>query len=188
MRSKYNYDELVKVSGIGRLFGKVKNKLGFIIEKDTYYNDYYVQLIFGQKDWFDEKDLKRILELKKYKVEKYQIRLCTTKYGYELIKKKLEESEPIKNNKFTKISIKKTFYKDNNEYIILGWKSTYWPTSNKSVDILETMLSSFKSLNIPFQYIVMNEENIKDIEIRQFIENDNNVNVFFVERKIKIKI
>ena len=90
MRSKYNYDELVKVSGIGRLFGKVKNKLGFIIEKDTYYNDYYVQLIFGEKDWFDEKDLKRILELKKYKVEKYQIRLCTTKYGYELIKKKLE--------------------------------------------------------------------------------------------------
>ena len=53
---------------------------------------------------------------------------------------------------------------------------------------LETMLKSFKSLNIPFQYIVMNEENIKDIEINQFIENDKNVNVFFVERKIKIKI
>ena len=49
MRSKYNYDELVKVSGIGRLYGKVKNKLGFILEKDTYYNDYYVQLIFGEK-------------------------------------------------------------------------------------------------------------------------------------------
>lgn len=188
MRSKYNYDELVKVSGIGRLFGKVKNKLGFIIEKDTYYNDYYVQLIFGEKDWFDEKDLKKILELKKYKVEKYQIRLCTTRYGYELIKKKLAESEPIKNNKFSKINIKKTFYKDNNEYIILGWKSTYWPTSNVSVKILETTLSSFKVLNIPFQYIVMNEQDVNHVDIYQFIENDDNVNVFFVERKIKIKI
>ena len=40
MRNKYNYDELVKVNGIGKVYGKVKEKLGIIIEKD-----YYLSLI-----------------------------------------------------------------------------------------------------------------------------------------------
>ena len=31
MRNKYNYDELVKVNGIGKELGKVENKLGFIM-------------------------------------------------------------------------------------------------------------------------------------------------------------
>ena len=33
----------------------------------------------------------------------------------------------------------------------------------------------------------MNEENITDIEIYEFTDNDNNVEVFSIERKIKIK-
>ena len=74
MRNKYNYDELVVVNGIGKLYGKVKNKLGFIKEKDPFFQDYYVDLIFGKKDWFKEKNLKRVLGTKKNKVEKYQIR------------------------------------------------------------------------------------------------------------------
>lgn len=40
MRNKFNYGELVKVNGIGKIYGKVKNKLGFIIEKDSYYADW----------------------------------------------------------------------------------------------------------------------------------------------------
>ena len=46
MRSKYNYNELVKVNGIGKNFGKVENKLGFIIRKDDFYDDYYIKMIF----------------------------------------------------------------------------------------------------------------------------------------------
>ena len=47
MRNKYNYNELVKVNGIGKELGKVENKLGFIIRKDDFYDDYYIELIFG---------------------------------------------------------------------------------------------------------------------------------------------
>ena len=50
MRSKYNYGELVKVSGIGKEFGKVENKLGFIIRKDDFYDDYYIDMLFGERD------------------------------------------------------------------------------------------------------------------------------------------
>ena len=34
MRNKYNYGELVKISGMGKNFGEVKNRLGFIIRND----------------------------------------------------------------------------------------------------------------------------------------------------------
>ena len=33
MRNKYNYGELVKISGMGKNFGEVKNRLGFIIRR-----------------------------------------------------------------------------------------------------------------------------------------------------------
>ena len=61
MRSKYNYGELVKVSGIGKEFGKVENKLGFIIRKDDFYDDYYIDMLFGERDWFSEDSLERVL-------------------------------------------------------------------------------------------------------------------------------
>ena len=61
MRNKYNYGELVKISGIGKEFGKVENKLGFIIRKDDFYDDYYIDMIFGEMDWFNEVSLERVL-------------------------------------------------------------------------------------------------------------------------------
>lgn len=188
MRSKYNYGELVKVSGIGKEFGKVENKLGFIIRKDDFYDDYYVELIFGEKDWFNEEALERVLGEKRNRTEKYQVRLCTTKDGYELIKARIKEKEPISNNKFKKIKIYRKFEKSGINYIIIGWNSVFWPASNKSIRILETTLLEFKSLDIPFQYILMNEDRLTDIRILESFEDDSNVNVFSVERKIKIKI
>lgn len=62
MRNKFKYGELVKINGIGKIYGKVKNELGFVIDKDEYYLDYYVDIFFGNKDWFDEKYLERVLE------------------------------------------------------------------------------------------------------------------------------
>ena len=187
MRNKYNYDELVVVNGIGKLYGKVKNKLGFIKEKDPFFQDYYIDLIFGKKDWFEEKNITRILGTKKNKVEKYQVRLCTTKKGYELIEANIKKQEPINNNKLKQMSIHRSFTKNNKQYKIIGWNSVYWPVSNKSINIMENTIRTFRELNIPYQYIVLNEENIIDIEIHQFIENDSNVDIFWIERKIKMK-
>lgn len=188
MRSKYNYGELVKVSGIGKEFGKVKNKLGFIIRKDDFYDDYYIDMLFGERDWFSEDSLERVLGEKRNKTDKYQVRLCTTKHGYEFLKNKLKEKEPISNNKFKKMSIYRKFKKDEQTYVIIGWKSVCWPVSNKSIKILETVLQEFKGLNIPFQYVLLNEDRLTDIRILEFYENDSNVNIFSIERKIKIKI
>lgn len=188
MRSKFNYNELVKVSGMGKLYGKVENKLGFIIRKDDFYEDYYIDMIFGKKDWFSEDSLERVLGEKRNKTDKYQVRLCTTKNGYEFIRDRLKDIEPISNNKFKKLDIYRKFEKDNQNYIIIGWKSVHWPVSNKSIKILEATLQEFKSLNIPFQYVLMNENRLTDIRILEFYENDSNVKIFSVERKIRIKI
>ncbi len=186
MRNKYNYNELVKVNGIGKKFGKVENKLGFIIRKDDFYNDYYIDLIFGEKDWFDENSIERVLGEKRNKTDKYEIRLCTTKQGYELIKARIKEEEPISNNKFKKIDIYRKFQRDNKSYIIIGWKSVFWPVRNKSVNILENTLNEFKNLEIPFQYVLLNENKITDIRIMESIQNDKNVQIFSIERKIKM--
>ncbi len=187
MRNKYNYDELVKVNGIGKICGKVKEKLGFIIEKDYYYDEYYVDLFFEKKDWFKEEAIQRVFDEKKNKVEKYQVRLCTTNQGYKLIEDNLKSNEPISNNKFGKISIYKEFKKGKQEYIAIGWESVFWPVSNKSIQIIEETIKSFRKQDIPFQYIILNEDNLADIKIYEFIENDNSVDIFYVERKIKMK-
>lgn len=187
MRNKYNYDELVKVNGIGKICGKVKEKLGFIIEKDYYYTEYYVDLFFGKKDWFKEEEIKRAFDDKKNKVEKYQIRLCTTKQGYNLIEENLKRNGPISNNKLGKISIYKEFRKGKKEYVAIGWQSVFWPVSNKSIQIIEETVKSFRKQDIPFQYIILNEDDLTDVKVYEFIENDNAVDIFYVERKIKMK-
>lgn len=186
MKNKFSYGELVKVTGIGKIYGKVKEKLGFVIEKDKYFNDYYIDLIFSNKDWFNETEISKVFEKTKCKSCKYQVRLCTTKQGYEILNGKLKDNQNISNNKFKKVKIYKKFRKDNKEYIVIGWNSVYWPVSNKSVKIIEDTLEHFKNTDIPFKYIVMNENKITDIKILEFTEIDNNVDIIFVERKIKI--
>lgn len=81
MRNKYNYGELVKVSGIGKEYGRVDNRLGFIVRKDEFYEDYYIEVLFGEKDWFNEEAIERVFEEKRNKTERYQVRFCTTKEG-----------------------------------------------------------------------------------------------------------
>lgn len=187
MRNKYNYKELVMVNGEGKQFGKVENGLGFIIEKDSFYDDYYIELVFGGKDWFNESAIERILGEKRNKTEKYQVGFCTTKEGFNIIKLRLKEKEPISNNKFRKISICKEFERKGNNYIILVWKSVFWPVSNKSVRILEKTIEELKKQNIPFQYVLLNEDVLTDIKMMEFCETDKNVKVFSVERNIKMK-
>lgn len=187
MRNKFNYEELVKVTGVGKELGKVENQLGFIVEKDEFYNDYCIEFLFGGKDWFTEDSLERIFDEKRNKTHRYQIRLCTSKQGYDILKNNISKNEPISNNKFKKIDIYKKIERNERIYIVLGWNSVFWPTSNKSVKILEDTIKSFKKLNIPFQYILLNEEIISDIRIMEFSTDKEDANVFLIERKIKLK-
>ena len=60
MRNKFKYGELVKINGIGKIYGKVENELGLVIDRDEYYLDYYVEIFCNNKDWFDEQYLERI--------------------------------------------------------------------------------------------------------------------------------
>ena len=87
----------------------------------------------------------------------------------------------------TKEDIYRKFQRDSKDYIIIGWKSVFWPVSNKSIRTLEIAMKEFKDLNIPFQYVLLNEDRLTDIRTMEFCENDNNVEVFSIERKIKIK-
>lgn len=187
MRNRYNYGELVKVNGIGEECGKVKSGLGFIIRKDDFYENYYIDLIFGEKDWFDEKSIERVLEEKRNKRDKYQVRLCTTKHGYDLIRREHKLNAPISNDKLKKIDVYRKFEQNGKVYIIIGWNSNCWPTSNRSIKLIENTINRFKKLKIPFQYVVLNEDVLTDIRIMEFSETDNNVKVFSVERKIKTK-
>ncbi len=187
MRNKYKYNELVKVNGIGKIYGKVKNELGFIIEKDNYFNDYYIDLIFGKKDWFAEESIERVLENKSNKVDKYQVSLCTTMQGYELIQNNLKMNEPISNDKTRQINIYEQFEVDDKQYIAIGWSSVFWPVSNKSVKIIENTIKEFRKLDIPFQYIVMNEYDLTDFVICESTDNDSNVRAFSIERRIVMK-
>lgn len=187
MRNKFNYGELVKINGEGKQLGRVENQLGFIVEKDEFYNDYYIELLFGENDWFDEEALERIFDEKRNKTEKYQVRLCTSTKGYEILKNNIYKNEPISNNKFKKIDIYKKIKQNGKVYIILGWNSVFWPTSNKSVKIIEDTMKNFKMLNIPFQYILLNEDVISDIRIMEFSTDKDDANIFLIERKIKIK-
>ena len=181
MRNKYKYGELVVISGKGKIYGKVKNKLGIIIEKDDFYNDYYINLFLGKKDWFNEKELKSAFNEKKNKIPKFDIRLVLIKKGYEILKKALKDNEPISNDKFKKVSFKKKFIKDKKEYIILGWDNVFWPATNKSIKLLEKTIKKFRKLDIAFQYIVLNKDELEDVRIYEFIENDKNVDVFEVK-------
>lgn len=187
MRNRFNIGELVKVNGKGKLYGKVIDKLGIIKEKDTHYLDYYVKLIFGKKDWYEESSITRILGEKENITDTYQVGLCTSKKGYKLILENLKKIEPIRNNKINQVDILRGFIRNKNRYIILGWKSINWPTTNKSINCIEDTIRSFRKQDIPYQYIVMNENNVQDIEILEFSVNDENVKVFEIKRKIMVR-
>ena len=57
MRNKYNIGELVQVT----IDDNIGKRLGFIIDKDIYYKNYYIHLICGIKKWFEEEKIKRVM-------------------------------------------------------------------------------------------------------------------------------
>ena len=63
MKNKFNKGELVVINGIGKDTGKEYiNVFGFIEEKDYYFGQYKVNIMFDTSDWFHEKSLKRVFD------------------------------------------------------------------------------------------------------------------------------
>lgn len=189
MKNRFMYDELVIANGRGKIYNNKKVKcLGFIKQKDYYFNEYLVKLLSSKKsDWFKEKNIERVMERKFKKMEKYKVVIAIENKGLDIIKKKIENMPDPKNNILLKADYIKEYEVKNKKYTILGWSITYWPLSNYSVESIQRTLDVLREKNIAYQQIIVGNTNPTFIKINEFIDNDENVNILEPVTKIKIK-
>lgn len=184
MTNKFKYGEVVFINGKGKISNKlIKNKIGIVKEKEYYYNDYYVEVFFGQDDWFNERELTRAIERINGKTKKYDVIIVSTSDGINKIYENIKEIS--KDNKWDKINLKKKFSKNNIDYCALCWSNSYWPETNKSVIAINNTIRTFRANNIPYQYVIIGK-NIDYLKKEEFIENDPNVDVIDISLKLKI--
>lgn len=62
MFNKFKIGEKVLIIGIGKSTEKLYFGKGIIVEKDYFYKDYCIRLKDGSEEWFDERDLYKILK------------------------------------------------------------------------------------------------------------------------------
>lgn len=190
MMNRYKKGEVVVVNGKGKVYGeKNVNAIGIIKEKDYYFNQYYVEVIFGKDDWFKEQDLDRVFEKELKKTMKYKICFAVKKEGYEYIRAQMMKNKEQTIDLFKQADLFQEYKADDNMYIFMFWKDTYWPENNYTVQAIEESLPELRKINIPYQYIKMGitDNKEKEIKISEFIKNDSNVNVFEVLTSINIK-
>ena len=174
---------------IGKIYKDRKIRdYGLVRQKEYYYNEYLVELLSEKrKDWFKEKDIERVLERKYKKMEKFKVALAIERRGFDIIKKEIQKDYDAKNDIFRKASYIKKYKVKKKEYVILAWCSTYWPLSNYSVEIIEKTLDSLREKNISYQRIIIGETDPTYVQIKEFIDNDENVNVLEPVMRIKIR-
>ena len=190
MMNRYKKGELVIVNGKGKLHGEDNlNVVGIIKEKDYYFNQYFVEILFGEDDWFKERDLTRIIEKEQKKTKKYKVCLAIKKEGLDYIQKQMLKDKDKTIDLFRQADLFQEYYADDNCYYFIVWGDTYWPENNFTVKAIDNSLSKLRKNNIPYQYIKVgiSNSNEKDVKINEFIKNDDNVNVFEVLTSIKIK-
>lgn len=190
MMNRYKKGELVIVNGKGKLHGEDNlNVVGIIKEKDYYFNQYFVEILFGEDDWFKERDLTRIIEKEQKKTKKYKVCLAIKKEGLDYIQKQMLKDKDKTIDLFRQADLFQEYYADDNCYYFIVWGDTYWPENNFTVEAIENSLSKLRKNNIPYQYIKVgiSNSNEKDVKINEFIKNDDNVNVFEILTSIKIK-
>ena len=190
MMNRYKKGELVVVNGKGKLHGEDNlNVVGIIKEKDYYFNQYFVEILFGVDDWFKERDLTRIIEKEQKKTKKYKVCLAIKKEGLDYIQKQMLKDKDKTIDLFRQADLFQEYYADDNCYYFIVWGDTYWPENNFTVKAIENSLPKLRKNNIPYQYIKVgiSNSNEKDVKINEFIKNDDNVNVFEVLTSIKIK-
>lgn len=190
MKNKYKYGELVIANGKGQSSNKQLKGLAFVKEKDYDYNQYLVDLLSdNNEEWFAEKDLERVLERKNKKMDKYKIAIAIDKRGLDIIENNLKQIPNLdkKNNKLFKVDFYKEYKVGRKQYAILVWISTYWGETNSSVQCIQNTLEKLRELDIAYQQIIIGETDVTYIKINEFIDNDDNVNIFEIMPKIKIK-
>ncbi len=179
MKNKFNKGELVVINGIGKDTGKEYiNVFGFIEEKDYYFGQYKVNIMFDTSDWFHEKSLKRVFDKENKKIHKYKVCFSTSKKGLDFILKKMDNVENKTIDLFKQADIFQKYVVDNKEYFYIVWSNTYWPYNNPTVRTINKCLPILKRENIAYQFISIGINEKQDIKINEFTKNDKNVDVF----------
>lgn len=188
MTNKFRIGEVVYVSGKGKETEKLIEGIAIIECKEYFFNEYLVTMLSTNiKDWVDEKDIIRLMDRKFKKQDKYKVALAIDKRGLDIIKQRLNMSSKKNNNILKKLTYSKEFRAFKKDYAILIWASTYWSENNFVVRIIEETLGSLREKNIAYKLIVIGENDNTYIKIKEFIDNDSNVDVFNVIQKIELK-
>lgn len=188
MTNKFRIGEIVLVSGRGRAEEKLIKGLAIIECKEYYYNQYLVTILSTNKqDWFDEKDIIRVMDRKFKKQEKYKVALAMNIRGLDIIRMRLNMTNNKNNNILNKVTYYKEFKAFKKTYVILTWASTYWSESNFVVRIIEDTITKLREQNIAYKLIIIGETDKTFIRVDEFIDNDSNVDVFNIVHKVELK-
>ena len=188
MTNKYRLGEIVYVSGIGKEEGKRAEGLAIIESKDYFFNEYLVTILATKRiDWISEKDIFRVMDRKLKKQDKYKVALAIDKRGLDIIKRKVNLMSDKNNNILTKLTYYKEFKAFKKNYAVLVWASTYWSQNNFVVRAIEDTLPSLREQNIAYKLIIIGETDKTNLQIREFVANDSNVDVFNIIQKIELK-
>lgn len=70
MRNKFKRGDIVVVNGIGKKEDRVYiNKRGSIIERDAFFLDYNVKFSKKEDDWFNERALRKVVNLRERNIK-----------------------------------------------------------------------------------------------------------------------
>lgn len=188
MKNKFRIGEIVIVNGKSEIYQKHIKAIGIIESKDYYFNEYLVNILSQNKeDWFKEEDIEIVMERKIKKKDKYKVALAINIKGLEYIFSKIREKPNKYNNIFDKVDFYKEFKAFKKRYAILIWTSTYWSENNFAVKCIQESLKELRKQNIAYKQIIIGETDPTYIKINEFIDNDNNVDIFNIFHKIELK-
>ena len=188
MKNKFRINEIVVVNGKGKIYDRPIRALAMIDSKDYDFNEYFVTLLSSNKqDWFEEKDIERVMEVRIKKTEKYKVALAIENKGLDIIENKIKMMPNKNNNILGKVDLITEYKVDKKTYTILIWTSTYWSENNFVVKCIEDTLKQLRKKNIAYKQIIIGETDPTCVKINEFIDNDKSVDIFEIFQKIEIK-
>lgn len=188
MKNKFRIGEIVVVNGKGKIYEEPIKSLAIIDSKDYFFNEYFVTILVSKKqDWFEEKDIERVMETDMKKQQKYKVALAIENKGLDMIEDKIKRMPNKNNNILNKVDFIHEYKIDKKRYTILIWTSTYWSENNFAVKCIEDTLKQLRKMNIAYKQIIIGETDPTHVKVNEFIKNDKNVNIFKIFQKIEIK-
>lgn len=188
MKNKFRIGEIVVINGKGKIYEEPIKSLAIIDSKDYFFNEYFVTILVSKKqDWFEEKDIERVMEADMKKQQKYKVALAIENKGLDMIEDKIKKMPNKNNNILNKVDFIHEYKIDKKRYTILIWTSTYWSENNFAVKCIEDTLKQLRKMNIAYKQIIIGETDPTHVKVNEFIKNDKNVNIFKIFQKIEIK-